>query len=195
MRKSVPLLKISSNSSIYFDFEKEKPYIQYFDGPYTEKARGDYSKSNTFWLGQIVSGIVAFLSFIINALFTLPVVLSIAVAIFVGYVAGWLVGKIMVANSLRERDYKKITKEEITKCISEAHRFWVLRITEIVFAIGVFLGILLALLYGEIRGKYFLMLMLGVFVIKLLNYSVHPRLMLKARKILKKQLKEGKFDD
>lgn len=52
-KKIVPLLKISGDSSIYFDFEKSNPYVQHFKGADTETSGKSYSKSRSFWTSQV----------------------------------------------------------------------------------------------------------------------------------------------
>ena len=45
------------------------------------------------------------------------------------------------------------------------------------------------------QGKFFITIILGMFFVTFIETTVRPKQSIKARKILKKQLKEGKFDD
>lgn len=194
-KKKVPLLKISGDSSIYFDFKKNVPYIQRFVGPYTEKSMGRYSKSTTFWLGQALLGFSALFGIILDAIFTFPVLISIILLLFFGVVGSKIFVRIIITNSLGRREYCCFKKKEIQKAISKPSRFWVLWLTELFCSIGLIFAIMITLSENSLSGRGFIMFGISFFTIPLLHFSVHPRLMLKARKILKKQLKEGKYDE
>lgn len=55
--KTVPLLKIANDKSIYFDLSTHELFIQEFVGPYTEKAGKSYSKSNT-WAASMLGSVL-----------------------------------------------------------------------------------------------------------------------------------------
>lgn len=46
--KSVALLKIDTDKSVYFDLSKRKLFIQEFIGPHTERVGKSYSNSQTW---------------------------------------------------------------------------------------------------------------------------------------------------
>lgn len=192
-KQRVPLLKISGDSSIYFDFDENSAYIQHFKGPFTEKAGKNYSFSGTFWLGQSILVGTAILGSVLDSIFEFPVLISIIIAIATGVICAKVFIKVMIVNSLSERDYRELSKKELLRAISNPNRFWVLWLTELGFIVVTSFVVLFLLTQEFISGKEFIMLGLSSFVIISLHDAVHPRLMLKARKILKKQLKEGKF--
>jgi quinol-cytochrome oxidoreductase complex cytochrome b subunit len=194
-KKLVPLVKISGDASIYYDFEKNVPYIQHFKGSFTESAGNSYSKGGTFWLGQAILGGTAFLGMVLDAIFKFPVVISVVIAIFLGLVLGNLFIKITITNSLGEKEYRKITKEEVSRSISNSKSFWVLRIAVVFMVLGLLLMLFIQISNNKFKGKDFIILTIGIFAVVGITEAVHPKQGLKARKILKKQLKEGKFDD
>lgn len=193
-KQKVPLLKISNSSSIYFDFGKKAPYIQDFDGSHTEKAGKSYSYLNTFLLSFGILAFSSIFGIIWDFYVTLPVMISIAIFSVLGFIVGKFFIKIMITNSMSSSSYGNIKQKEINKVLKQRQTFIILNLTLWIFSISVMVGILISLSIGNIHGKSSFMLSLGWFVIIALK-SFHPQKALKAIKILKKQLKEGKFDD
>lgn len=192
--KRVPLVKISGESSIYFDFEKNVPYIQHFVGPFTEKAGKSYSFSETFWLSQALMGGVAIIANILNGMFDFPVLLSIIIAIVTGMILGKFFIQITIVHSFGKREYRELSVKEIEKALSNSKNVFGLRVAEIFMIVILFFVLLIPLLNGDFDAQSFVMTLLGVFVVTGIHSAVSPKLALKARKILKKQLKEGKFE-
>ncbi|WP_460059534.1 hypothetical protein, partial [Pseudolactococcus yaeyamensis] len=54
---------------------------------------------------------------------------------------------------------------------------------------------IIAVSESKMQGKFFITIILGMFFVTFIETTVRPKQSIKARKILKKQLKEGKFDD
>lgn len=192
--KIVPLLKISTSSSIYFDFEEEVPFIQNFVGSHTEAAGKSYSHLNTFLLSFIILIFAGAFGWVWDSFVKIPVIISIIVFTIIGIVIGKTIFRIMVSNSMGSRNYEKINQENIRRVLKQRQGFIVLNITLWVFGIAVIVGSLIALMMGKIDGEASFMLALGWFVIVVLK-SFHPQKGLKAIKILKRQLKEGIFND
>ncbi len=192
--KTVPLLKISSSSSIYFDFKKQTLFIQNFGGSHTEESGKSYSYFNTIWLsfGILVSAVV--FGWVWDFYIKVPVIVSLIVFTVLGILTGKIFIKIMVKNSMRSRSYEDIDKNSIQKILKQRQGFVVLSLTLWIFAIAVTIGSLIALTMGKIDGESSFMLSLGWFVVSLLK-SFHPQLGIKAIKIIKKQSKEGNFND
>ena len=95
---------------------------------------------------------------------------------------------------MRNRSYEKINKRDIQAVFKQRQNFIVLNMTLWIFGIGVIMGSLIILINQKASGKSFLILAISWFVVILLK-SFYPQKGLKAIKILKKQMKEGNFDD
>ncbi|GAB2025559.1 hypothetical protein [Lactovum odontotermitis] len=193
-KKNVPLVHNQSKKfSVYFDFEKNLLYVQQLIG---RAAKAEpYSKSNTFWLTWIIMGSASFLGLLLDQMFTLSLVISMVLALILGAALAKILIKVYVINSLGKREYKKFTSSEVITLISNRKRFWLIKGTYIVLTIGMMLVIMIRLLDGGFRGKDFIMFIVGSFGIVFLHDTENPFKASKARKILKKQLKAGKFDD
>lgn len=192
--KIVPLLKISTSSSIYFDCEKEVPFIQNFMGPHTESSDKSYSYLNTFLLNFILLIFAGAFGWTWDKFVKIPVIFSVIVFTIIGIVAGKVVVNVMLLNSMGSRSYKKINKEDIRRVLKQRQGFVVLNITLWIFGASVIVGSLISLMMDKLDGESSFMLALGWFVIVVLK-SFHPQKGIKALKILKQQMKEGNFDD
>ena len=192
LMKIVPLLKISQSSSIYFDFDKEVPYIQTFRG-YAIKAR-ESSKNDTFWLTWLIIGGANLIGIVLDQLFKLPILFSIILALILGAIISKVFTKVCITNSLGDREYNVIPLEDIKNTILTINKIRLIWATYIFLIIGYILMSIILISGGSFKGKDFIMFILGSFAITFLH-DIRPRLILKAIKILKKQMKEGKFDD
>ncbi|MGX7201250.1 hypothetical protein BCR22_02560 [Enterococcus plantarum] len=105
--KSVPLLKIDTDKSIYFDLSKSELFIQEFDGPFTEKARGSYSKSST-WSISMVGGllIIPLLAKQFKFVSFMPIYLTVLCLFGVG----WIIGKLLANQFVEKSRGKRIKK-------------------------------------------------------------------------------------
>ena len=65
-KKTVPLLKINSDESIYFDFSNNELFIQKFDGGFTEASGKTYSSGITAAFSMIIGVLVLLQSFILE---------------------------------------------------------------------------------------------------------------------------------
>ncbi|EKJ3581709.1 TPA: hypothetical protein ACN1ND_000270 [Enterococcus faecalis] len=136
--KTVPLFKISGDSSIYFDFEKNTPYIQHFIGEFTEEAGKEYSKGNTFWISQAFAGGIVVLSLFLDNIFSFPVLISLFISILSGYVLSEIFVKFILTNSFGRRDYRLLSNKEVQEAILNAKKFWVLILVEIFMILSTF---------------------------------------------------------
>lgn len=193
-RKIVPLLKISNSSSIYFDFEKRVPFVQNFVGPYTEAAGKSYSYLNTFFLSITILIVTGVFGWVWDTFIEIPAFFSVMVFTIIGIIAGKAMIKILLLNSMGSSSYKKISKKDIKRTLKQKQGFIVLNITLWGFGIAVIVGSFISLIKSKLDGEGAFMLTLGWFVIIVLK-SFHPQKGIKAIRILKKQLKEGVFDD
>jgi hypothetical protein len=192
--KIVPLLKISTSSSIYFDFEEEVPFIQNFVGSHTESEGKSYSYLKTILLSFVILLIAGAFGWLWDSFVRISVIFSVMVFTIIGIIVGKAVIRIMLLNSMGSRSYKKINKEDIRRVLKQRQGFIVLNITLWLFGVAVVVGSLISLIMDKINGEGSFMLALGWFVVIVLK-SLHPQKGLKAIKILKKQMKEGNFDD
>lgn len=192
--KIVPLLKISTSSSIYFDFEEEVPFIQNFVGSHTESEGKSYSYLKTILLSFVIFLIAGAFGWLWDSFVRISVIFSVMVFTIIGIIVGKAVIRIMLLNSMGSRSYKKINKEDIRRVLKQRQGFIVLNITLWLFGVAVVVGSLISLIMDKINGEGSFMLALGWFVVIVLK-SLHPQKGLKAIKILKKQMKEGNFDD
>ncbi|GAB2025556.1 hypothetical protein [Lactovum odontotermitis] len=174
---------------------KHTPYIQHFVGPYTESAGATYSRSNTFWLGQLILPGAAIAGIFLDSLFKFPVMVGIVLAVILGCSLGEVFIKIMLTNSLGEREYRQLTQAEIKRAISNSKAFWIMLLVEGILVSGIVFVSLISLSENTFKGKDFVMFIVGTFGTVALHNSIYPHRGLKARKILKKQLKEGKYND
>lgn len=192
--KIVPLLKISTSSSIYFDFEEEVPFIQNFVGSHTEAEGKSYSYLKTILLSFVILLIAGAFGWLWDSFVRISAIFSVMVFTIIGITVGKAVIRIMLLNSMGSRSYKKINKEDIRRVLKQRQGFIVLNMTLWLFGVAVVVGSLISLIMDKINGEGSFMLALGWFVVIVLK-SLHPQKGLKAIKILKKQMKEGNFDD
>lgn len=197
MKKTiVPLVKISGDSSIYFDFEKHVPYIQHFGGRFTEAGGAkSYSYINTFGLSYLLMLLVGISGTILNIFIIIPPLFGIIFALLLGIALGKIFIKIIVFNSMNEREYRPLTNREIKKVIENGKSARVLRVVIILMGLGLCLATIIYLSEERFYAKDFIMFVMASFIISSINAIGQPGKVLKAIKILKKQLKEGKFDD
>lgn len=192
--KIVPLLKILTSSSIYFDFEEEVPFIQNFVGSHTEAEGKSYSYLKTILLSFVILLIAGAFGWLWDSFVRISAIFSVMVFTIIGITVGKAIIRIMLLNSMGSRSYKKINKEDIRRVLKQRQGFIVLNITLWLFGVAVVVGSLISLIMDKINGEGSFMLALGWFVVIVLK-SLHPQKGLKAIKILKKQMKEGNFDD
>lgn len=192
--KIVPLLKISTSSSIYFDFEEEVPFIQNFVRSHTEAEGKSYSYLKTILLSFVILLIAGAFGWLWDSFVRISAIFSVMVFTIIGITVGKAVIRIMLLNSMGSRSYKKINKEDIRRVLKQRQGFIVLNMTLWLFGVAVVVGSLISLIMDKINGEGSFMLALGWFVVIVLK-SLHPQKGLKAIKILKKQMKEGNFDD
>lgn len=194
--KVAPLLKITSDKSIYFDLSTHELFIQEFTGPFTEKAGRSYSKSNT-WITAMVGGmlLIPLLAKQLQFISVMPIYLT--VICISG--ASWFLGKFL-ANFLVEKSKGTIVKrtfkkEEVEKVLKNSKNLIPLAWIERLFFVGYILFLVYSLSMENISTKIVIELVLFCFGIGLLHYSVHPLIQQKAFRILKKQMKAGMYDE
>lgn len=194
--KSVPLLKIDTDKSIYFDLSKSELFIQEFDGPFTEKARGSYSKSST-WSISMVGGllIIPLLAKQFKFVSFMPIYLTVLCLFGVGWIIGKLLANQFVEKSRGKRIKKNFKKEEVMKVLRNSSNLKLLVWVQFIFLLGYGMFFLYSLSINRLSTENTILLLLVSFVTSLMHYSVHPFAQQKAFRILKKQMKSGKYDE
>lgn len=194
-KKVVPLLKISGNQSIYYDLVTNKMFVQEFVGPFTEKAGNSYSKSTVWSLVMFIGLII----FPVIAKRLLPIKRpSIYLLVLWLFLLGWGIGflfyKIFLANSKGNIENRVFNKKEILAIIENLKRAKSLAWIEIIFSVGYVLFFFYSFSLNELLPQDSILVILTGFIVSLLHYSVSPISQRKVLRILKKQLKEGKYD-
>ena len=183
--------------SIMFDFIENRPYIEYFEikGGNEEKTGYEYSHSNTFWLGLILMSVTNVMGLFLDKILTInPIigsVVSVGTAIlFMELILNFLKKKI----THNQKEYR-VTKNDIYRALQHGKKIWVLRLTNCLLILGLFLAIIIIISSNKMSGKDFIMINLLVSVVTFIQGTTHPNRVMKARKILKKQLKAEIFSD
>ncbi|MFK4568343.1 hypothetical protein [Enterococcus sp. UD-01] len=194
--KVAPLLKIDSDKSIYFDLSTRELFIQEFIGLFTEKASRSYSKSNT-WITSMVGGIllIPLLAKQFNFISFVPIYLTVICISGVSWFLGKILASFLVEKSKGSIVKREFKKEEVKKVLKNSKNLIPLAWIERLFFIGYIIFLLLSFSMENISTKIVVELILFCFGIGLLHYSVHPLIQQKAFRILKKQMKEGKYDE
>lgn len=174
---------------------KKTPYIQYFIGAFTEKAGKEYSRSKTFWISQALLGGIVVLSSFLDKLFTFPILISLMISIVSGYLLSTIFLKFVLTNSFSHKDYRLLTNKEIEKVILNTQKFWVLILVENFIFLSIFVLAITSLMHNTFKSTNFFMIVGGIFVFNVIKKAIHPYKVIKARRVLKKQMKEGKFND
>ncbi|PZL71500.1 hypothetical protein [Enterococcus plantarum] len=194
--KVAPLLKITSDKSIYFDLSTYELFIQEFTGPFTEKAGRSYSKSNT-WITGMVGGtlIIPLLAKQFNFISFMPIYLTVICISGVSWFLGKLLANFLVEKSKGTIVKRTFKKEEVEKVLKNSKNLIPLAWIERLFFVGYILFLLYSFSMENISTKIVIELILFCFGIGLLHYSVHPLIQHKAFRILKKQMKAGMYDE
>jgi len=93
-----------------------------------------------------------------------------------------------------QKEYR-VTKNDIYRALQHGKKIWVLRLTNCLLILGLFLAIIIIISSNKMSGKDFIMINLLVSVVTFIQGTTHPNRVMKARKILKKQLKAEIFSD
>lgn len=194
--KTVPLLKIDSDKSIYFDLSTRELFIQEFVGPYTEKAGKSYSKSNT-WIISMLGGvlIIPLMAKQFNLIPFLPTYLMVLCLFGAGWILGKILANLLVEKSKGKRIKKTFKKEEVTKVVKNSKNLKLLAWVEMIFLIGYCMFFLYSFLIEKISTQDSIELLILGFITSLMHYSVYPIAQQKAFRILKKQMKAGMYDE
>lgn len=183
--------------SIMFDFIENRPYIEYFEieGGNEEKTGYEYSHSNTFWLGLLLMSVTNVMGLFLDKILTINPIIGLVVSVgtailFMELILNFLKKKI----TYNQKEYR-VTKNEIYRALQHGKKIWVLRLTNCLLILGLFLAIIIIISSNKMSGKDFIMINLLVSVITFIQGTIHPNQVMKARKILKKQLKAEVFSD
>ena len=183
--------------SIMFDFIENRPYIEYFEieGGNEEKTGYEYSHSNTFWLGLLLMSVTNVMGLFLDKILTINPIIGLVVSVgtailFMELILNFLKKKI----TYNQKEYR-VTKNEIYRALQHGKKIWVLRLTNCLLILGLFLAIIIIISSNKMSGKDFIMINLLVSVITFIQGTIHPNQVMKARKILKKQLKAEIFSD
>ena len=183
--------------SIMFDFIENRPYIEYFEieGGNEEKTGYEYSHSNTFWLGLLLMSVTNVMGLFLDKILTINPIIGLVVSVgtailFMELILNFLKKKI----TYNQKEYR-VTKNEIYRALQHGKKIWVLRLTNCLLILGLFLAIIIIISSNKMSGKDFIMINLLVSVVTFIQGTTHPNRVMKARKILKKQLKAEIFSD
>ena len=183
--------------SIMFDFIENRPYIEYFEieGGNEEKTGYEYSHSNTFWLGMLLMSVTNVMGLFLDKILTINPIIELeenvgTAILFMELILNFLKKKI----TYNQKEYR-VTKNEIYRALQHGKKIWVLRLTNCLLILGLFLAIIIIISSNKMSGKDFIMINLLVSVITFIQGTIHPNQVMKARKILKKQLKAEVFSD
>lgn len=190
--KKVLLVKNSSSSSVGFDFERNAPYIQMFR---TSKKEKSYSYTNTFFLSYAFLGVIGLGGLILDNFFKFPVLISLLTSVLTGFSLGRIIVYLTITKSFSEEIYDKVENKQIEKAIRNKHNLWGLRIVKWFVVLLFILFSIMLFAKSKMTGGDFIAIIFVMFGLTYMEDAIHPRKGLKAIKILKKQLEEGKFDD
>ncbi|MCT0078122.1 hypothetical protein [Lactococcus lactis] len=193
---ATPLVLKDNSTSIYFDFEDEMLYEVKFKGALTSAFSGN-QKSNTFFLSLIIIYLIAPVSLLLLNQFVFQ---NKLISLLVTYLLGGGIGYFLVKLVMSEiKEKLKVTPSAIElKRISKksVRNGRVLNSTVVFFVLFSVIGTLISLSFSQQGFSKFLFYnTLSIFVIVGIITSSHPNRMIKAGKKLKKQMKEGNFDD
>lgn len=187
MIKETLLVKDSRISSIGFDFEKNRPYIQMY-----KKKRKPSSYSTTFFLSNFFLG---FIGITIEYFFEFPVLISLILATLTGIVTGKLTVYLTVTKSFGEKNYDKVEKRQIEHAIKNKNNLQGLRIAKwCLVSLLVLYSLIMLLGQSEMPEGNFIATIMLVFGVTYIEVAVHPGRGIRAIEILNRQLKEGRLD-
>ena len=182
---------------ILFDFIENRLYIEYFEieGENEQKTGYEYSHSNTFWLGLLLMSVTNVMGLFLDKILKINPIIGLVVSVgtailFMELILNFLKKKI----TYNQKEYR-VTKNEIYRALQHGKKIWVLRLTNCLLILGLFLAIIIIISSNKMSGKDFIMINLLVSVITFIQGTIHPNQVMKARKILKKQLKAEVFSD
>lgn len=193
---ATPLVLKDNSTSLYFDFEDEMLYEVKFKGALTSAFSGN-QKSNTFFLSLIIIYLIAPVSLLLLNQFVFQnKLISLLVTYLLGASMGYFLVKLVISE-IREKSKFTPSAMELKSISKKTVRNGrVLNSTVIFFVLFSIIGTLISLNFSQQGFSKFLFYnTLSVFVIVGIITSSHPNRMIKAGKILKKQMKEGNFDD
>ncbi|GAB2025555.1 hypothetical protein [Lactovum odontotermitis] len=191
-----PLVLKNSSTSIYFNFGDGKLYEVKFAGALIQVFSGN-QKTNTFLLSLLIIYVIAPVTiFSLNQFILRNRLISFVLAVVLGLAIGYFLVKI-VLSEIVTRKQVLLSKLEIEKIYKRAIRGGRLLNLTLIFCIFFLIISLLVALSSSKQGFSKLIFYNGAsgFVISAIVFSSHPSHMIKGGKILKRQLKEGKFDD
>lgn len=194
--KTVPLLKIATDKSIYFDLSTHELFIQEFVGPYTEKAGKSYSKSNT-WAASMLGGVlvIPLLAKQFKIVSFIPIYLMVTCFFGVGWIIGKLAANLFLEKSKGKQTKKIFKRDEVMKVLKNSKNFKLVVWVQFLFLMGYGMFFLYSLSINNLSTEDSIILLIVGFVTSLMHYSVHPFAQQKAFRILKKQMKAGMYDE
>ncbi|GAB2023881.1 hypothetical protein RyT2_29640 [Pseudolactococcus yaeyamensis] len=183
--------------SIMFDFIENRPYIEYFEieGGNEEKTGYEYSHSNTFWLGLLLMSVTNVMGLFLDKILTINPIIGLVVSVGTAILFMELILNFLKKKITHNQKEYRVTKNDIYRALQHGKKIWVLRLTNCLLILGLFLAIIIIISSNKMSGKDFIMINLLVSVITFIQGTIHPNQVMKARKILKKQLKAEVFSD
>jgi len=180
----VPLLRRTTNETIYFDFNNQKLFIQKFTGEHEE-----YSKSLVVLLGLFGSMIVIpFLTKKLDFMSSIPPIINYILFSAIGYLAAKAIGLTIMNKIKGEKIYKDFDRKQVKKIIANQGDLQIIWWTQLVLITGYIIGFFICLFSGMLSIDLAIIVSLGCFLIILLQDSVRPFTYKKAIKILKKKM-------
>lgn len=194
--KTVPLLKVDTDKSIYFDLSTHKLFIQEFVGPFIEKS-GESNLQSNIWIISMVGGmlIIPLLAKQFQIIPFLPIYLMVLLIFGVGWFIGIILNILLVEKSKGKKTIKDFKKEEVQMILKNSINLRLLEWVQITFLGGYTVFFLYSILLDNLSSKNGILIFLVGFITSLMHYSVHPFAQRRALRILKKQLKEGNYDE
>lgn len=194
--KTVPLLKIDTDKSIYFNLSTHRLFIQEFVGPFIEKSEESNLQSN-IWKISMVGGmlVIPLLAKQFKILPILPIYLTVLLIFGAGWFVGIMLNILLIEKSKGKKIIKDFKKEEVQMILKNSKNLRLLEWTQITFLVGYTIFFLYSILIDNLSSKNGILIFLVGFLTSLMHYSVHPFAQRKAFRIIKKQLKEGKYNE
>ncbi|MCJ1976683.1 hypothetical protein [Pseudolactococcus paracarnosus] len=195
--KKVDLLS-EGGKSIIFDFIENRPYIEYFEikGGNEEKTGYDYSHPNTFWLGLLLMSVTNVMGVFLDKILTINPIIGTIVSVGSAIFFIELILKFLKNKIIHNQKEYRVTKYDISRVLQQGtKKYWVLWLTDCLLVLGLVLAIIIIFSSNKMSGKDFIMINLLVSVVTFFQGTIHPNKVIKARRILKKQLKAGKYNE
>lgn len=198
--KKVDLLRKNNkdgNKTLIFDFHENKAYVEYFEikGNRKEKSGYRYSYSNTFWLTLILMFMTTIMGLLLDKFIVINPFIGSGLSIIPMAVLTEVILKLL-RNMIILKSKEEVSKSDIEELLKKSGKdYWICRMINLLLIFMIIIMIIISISDNRMSGKTFIMINLSVLVYRFMQGTIKPARVIKARRILKKQLREGKFDD